>query len=310
MQSDTFTVSSDDGVEIFTYRWRPEADVPLRAAVQVAHGMAEHAGRYARFAEALTAAGFAVYANDHRGHGRTAAEADHGYFADADGWFKVAGDLRRLTERVREDHPGAPVFLFGHSMGSFLVRTYVIQNAEGIAGAILSGTGGDPGLLGRVGLLVARTIAALRGPRHPSVLLDRMSFGSFNKAFAPARTPFDWLSRDPDEVDKYVADPLCGNVFTAGFFADLLTGLAYIHRPENVARVPRDLPMLLFSGDQDPVGDATRGVQQTADAYRAAGLTDVTVRFYPGGRHEMLNETNRDEVTADVRAWIEAHLPG
>jgi alpha-beta hydrolase superfamily lysophospholipase len=308
MKIDTFTFDNPDGTVIHTYRWLPAADAPMKAAVQIAHGMAEHAGRYARFAAALCAAGFAVYANDHRGHGRTAGElANVGCFADADGWFKVASDLRRLTGIIRENHPQVPVFLLGHSMGSFLVRTAIIDEPAGVAGVVLSGTGGDPGLLGKVGLVVARAICALKGRRAPSPLLNTMSFGGFNKKFAPARTDFDWLSRDAAEVDKYVADPYCGAIFSAGFFVDLLEGLAFINIPANIARVPKDLPVYLFSGAKDPVGDDTRGVAQVAEAYRRAGLKDVSVRFYDDGRHEMLNEINREEVFADVIAWLDGH---
>ncbi|MEE4607915.1 MAG: alpha/beta hydrolase [Desulfobacteraceae bacterium] len=309
MQTDSFTFRTDDGSDIFTYRWLPDPETSIKAVVQIAHGMAEHAGRYRRFAEALCAAGYAVYANDHRGHGRTTGDPDKvGYFADQDGWFKVVGDLVQLTGIIRENHPERPVFLLGHSMGSFLVRTAITRDAGDIAGAVLSGTGGDPGLLGKVGMVIARAVAALKGRRHPSRLLNALSFGGFNKAFAPARTEFDWLSRDSAEVDRYIADPFCGAVFSAGFFVDLLAGMAYLHRPENIARIPKDLPIRLFSGAADPVGDRTRGVRQVAEAYRRAGIRDVTVRFYEGGRHEMLNETNRQEVFDDTIAWLDDHL--
>lgn len=311
MPSDTFTFRTDDGIDIFTYRWLPVRDAPIKAVVQIAHGMAEHAGRYGRFAEALVAAGYAVYANDHRGHGRTAGDpARTGYFADHDGWFKVAGDLAQLTGIIRENHPGVPIFLLGHSMGSFLVRTAITRNARDFAGVVLSGTGGDPGLLGKAGLMIARAVGALKGRRHPSRLLNTLSFGGFNKPFGPARTEFDWLSRNGAEVDRYIADPFCGAVFSAGFFVDLLEGIAYIHRPENIARIPKDLPIYLFSGAADPVSDRTRGVRQVAEAYRRAGIRDVTVRFYEGGRHEMLNEINRREVFDDTIAWLDGHRGG
>jgi alpha-beta hydrolase superfamily lysophospholipase len=310
MQSDTFAFRTQDDVEIFTYRWDPDPPTLSKAVVQIAHGMAEHAGRYARFARALTAAGYAVYANDHRGHGRTAGDLDNvGYFADEGGWFKVAADLRQLAGIIRDNHPHLPVFLLGHSMGSFLVRTAIMDAPAGLSGAILSGTGGDPGMLGRVGLGVARILCAVKGRRSPSGLLNALSFGGFNKKFAPVRTEFDWLSRDGAEVDKYLADPYCGGIFSAGFFVDLLEGLGYLHKPENIARVPKDLPVYLFSGAKDPVGDDTRGVRKVAEAYRRAGLKEVTERFYEDGRHEMLNETNRQQVFADVIAWLDAHLP-
>jgi alpha-beta hydrolase superfamily lysophospholipase len=309
MPSDTFTFRTDDGIDIFTYRWVPDTGSSIKAVVQIAHGMAEHAGRYGRFAAVLNAKGYAVYANDHRGHGRTAGDPDEvGYFADRDGWFKVADDLVQLTGIIRQNHPGTPVFLLGHSMGSFLVRTVITRDAGDIAGAVLSGTGGDPGLLGKVGLVIARAVAALKGRRHPSRLLNALSFGGFNKAFAPARTEFDWLSRDGAEVDRYIADPFCGAVFSAGFFVDLLGGMAFLQRPENIARIPKELPIYLFSGAADPVGHRTRGVRQVAEAYRRAGIRDVTLRFYEGGRHEMLNETNRREVFDDTIAWLDDRL--
>ncbi len=307
MQSTTTTVTASDGTALHTHRWLPEG--PPKAVVQIAHGMAEHSARYARLAEALTGAGYAVYAGDHRGHGATASKADHGYFADTDGWDTVVADLRAVTDFAREEHPGLPVFLVGHSMGSFLARAYVIEDSRELAGLVLSGTAGDPGLLGKVGALVAATEARLRGRRHVSTMLDAMTFGQYNAAFKPNRTDFDWLSRDEAEVDLYVADDLCGNTFTSGFFADLLGGLGVINDRRQVARVRRDLPILLVAGDADPVGDKGKGVRAVAEQYQSVGVADVTCTLYPGARHEIFNETNRDEVTADVVRWLDAHLP-
>ena len=307
MQSSTTTVSASDGTGLHTHRWLPDGEP--KAVVQVAHGMAEHSARYARLAEALTAAGYAVYANDHRGHGSTAGKADHGYFADRDGWATVVADLRAVTRFAQEEHPGLPVFLLGHSMGSFLSRAYVIEDSRDLAGLVLSGTSGDPGLLRSVGVVLARTESALRGRRHVSTLLDRLTFGKYNAAFKPTRTAFDWLSRDEAEVDLYVADEQCGNTFTSAFFADLAGGVGAINDPRKVARVRRDLPILLVAGDQDPVGDKGKGPRAVREQYAAAGVTDTTVTLYPGARHEILNETNRDEVTADILRWLDAHLP-
>jgi alpha-beta hydrolase superfamily lysophospholipase len=305
MISKTFTYESD----VFAYRWMPGEETPLRAIVQIAHGMAEHAARYERLAKALCEAGIGVFANDHRGHGKTAGDMEAvGFFAEADGWDLVVGDMRQLTRIIREENPGVPVFLLGHSMGSFLSRTYITHYGSEVNGVILSGTGGDPGLLGKVGLLVARWEKWRRGPRTKSPLLNNLSFGGFNKAFKPNRTDFDWLSRDEAEVDKYVADPFCGGIFTAGFFVDLIGGINFIHGAEQIAKVPKDLPLLLFSGSLDPVGDNTKGVRQVYDGYKKAGITDVTVRFYDGGRHEMFNETNRDEVFGDVIQWIDERI--
>ncbi|GAA4396449.1 alpha/beta hydrolase [Fodinibacter luteus] len=307
MQSTTTTVTASDGIPLHTLRWLP--DGPPKAVVQIAHGMAEHSARYARLAEALTAAGYAVYAHDHRGHGATASEADHGYFADRDGWATVVEDVRAVTRFAQEEHPGLPVFLLGHSMGSVISRAYVIEGSRDLAGLVLSGTMGDPGLLGKAGLAIARLEARLRGRRHVSPLLAKLSFGQFNSAFQPNRTDSDWLSRDPAEVDLYVADPLCGRTFTSGFWVDQLGGIGEVNDRRRVARVRRDLPILLVAGDQDPVGDRGRGPREVAEQFSSVGVVDVTCTLYPGARHEIFNETNRDEVTADVIHWLDAHLP-
>jgi alpha-beta hydrolase superfamily lysophospholipase len=308
MQSTTTTVTTADQTSLHTHRWLP--DGPATGVVQIVHGMAEHSARYSRLAEALTGAGYAVYAQDLRGHGATARPDDRGHLADTDGWATVVADLRAVTRLAREENPGLPVFLLGHSMGSFLVRSYVIEDSRALAGVVLSGTAGDPGALGKVGLGVARAEARLRGARHVSTLLDKLTFGQYNAAFKPNRTSFDWLSRDDAEVDAYVADEQCGFVCTSGFFVDLLTGVAAINDSRNVARVRRDLPVLLLSGDKDPVGAKGSGPRQVAEQFRTAGLTDVTCTLYPGARHEIFNETNRDEVTSDLVAWLGAHLPG
>ena len=308
MQTSTHTVNATDGTPLFVHHWLP--DVPPKAVVQIAHGMAEHSARYARFAERLTEAGYAVYAGDHRGHGQTAGSAtpDHGYFADTEGFDTVVADLKSVTEHASAEQPDLPVFLFGHSMGSFLSRAYAIKWGHDLAGLVLSGTAGDPGALGRIGRSVALAQARVRGRRHPSGLMDRLTFGQYNAAFKPNRTKFDWLSRDPDEVDKYIADIECGNIFTAGFYSVLLGGLARVNADGEVSRVPKDLPILLVSGELDPVGEKSKGVRRVEEQYRRLGVTDVTSIFYPGARHEILNETNRDEVMDDVVEWLDERL--
>jgi alpha-beta hydrolase superfamily lysophospholipase len=307
MQSTTTTVTASDGTALHTNRWLP--DGPPKAAVQLAHGMAEHSARYARLAAALTDAGYAVYAHDHRGHGTTGGEDDHGFFADENGWASVVDDMRRVTRLAQDENPDLPLFLLGHSMGSFLARSYVIEDSGDLAGLVLSGTGGDPGLLGKAGLLLAKAEARARGRRHVSPLLDKLTFGQYNAAFKPNRTPFDWLSRDEAEVDAYIADTMCGQTFTSGFFVDLVGAQPTINDRRKVARVRRDLPVLLIGGDKDPVGRSGKGVREVAEQYRSVGVTDVTCTLYPGARHEIFNETNRDEVTADLIRWLDAHLP-
>jgi len=308
VQTTSITVSGADGTPVLGYRWEPDSG-PVTAVVQIVHGLAEHCARYARFAEALTAAGYAAYGHDHRGHGRTAAgDANLGHFADSDGWSKVVDDVRAVRRQIDADHPGVPVVLFGHSMGSFISRAYAATDGGTLAGLILSGTGGDPGALGKVGQLVAAVEGRVRGKKTPSPLMDKLSFGQFNAAFKPARTGYDWLSRDHAEVDKYIRDPWCGAVFSAGFFCDMLRGLAVIHQKANIARIPKTLPVYIFSGAKDPVGANTKGVLKVYNALKNAGIQDITLKFYDDGRHEMLNEINREEVFADVVAWLERHV--
>lgn len=309
MKSDTFDFKTSDGMNVFVYKWLPDDVAAVRGAVQIAHGMAEHAARYERFAEALTKAGFAVYANDHRGHGKTAGTLENvGYFADENGWERVVNDMHTLTGIIKKENSGKPVFLFGHSMGSFLSRHYVMLYPKELSGLVLSGTGGDPGILGKAGLFIAKMEAKLRGRKSKSEIMNKLSFGAFNNAFKPNRTDYDWLSRDNAEVDKYINDPWCGAVFTAGFFRDMLEGLAFINQGENIEKIQKHLPVYLFSGANDPVGANTKGVTQVYETLKKTGISDVTLKFYPDGRHEMLNEINRAEVFSDVTAWLDKHI--
>jgi alpha-beta hydrolase superfamily lysophospholipase len=303
MRADDFRFQADDGKPIFVYRWLPDEGTKTVGTVHVAHGMGEHAARYARFAEALTARGFAVYANDHRGHGKT-GEDELGY-AGKDGFRRIAADLIALIAHEKAEQKGLPFFAFGHSMGSFLTQEVLIQAGGSLAGAILSASSGKPNLLAQAGRVVARAERARLGARERSSLLTKLSFDAFNKAFAPNRTAFDWLSRDEHEVDKYVADPLCGFPVSTQLWVDLLDGTASIAKVERQARVPKELPILIIAGSEDPVSDRTKNLRPLVTAYQQAGIRDVTHTFYAGGRHELLNETNRDEVTSDIIGWLE-----
>ena len=313
MTGETLVVTATDGAEIVCYRWQPATP---KAAVLIAHGLAEHAARYERLATRLVGAGYAVYAPDHRGHGRTAERAEQagdpqafGTFAARDGWATVVADLHAVAGQIRAEHPLAPLFLLGHSMGSFLARGYAIAHGEELTGLVLSGTGADPGPLGMVGRVLSVVEGRVRGRGARSPLLDKLSFGQFNAAFKPNRTGYDWLSRDEAEVDKYVADPWCGFISSAGLFSDLLGGLAAVNNDANVAKVPKTLPVLLISGQVDPVG-GEKAVNAVADQFRRAGLIDVTATVYPQARHEIFNETNRDEVAEDVVGWLDSRLAG
>jgi alpha-beta hydrolase superfamily lysophospholipase len=301
--ADLIPLTAADGVALHVYRWSPT--IAPRAAVQIVHGLGEHAGRYARLAAVLNEAGYVVYASDHRGHGRTAAmPADLGIFAEKDGWRKCLDDLWLLHRRIAADHPGLPVFMLGHSMGSFLAQEFIIEHGDTLAGVVLSGPDGLPPFLARPGRWMARLERLRLGPRGQSPLLQALTLGAFNKPFRPPRTAFDWLSRDPAEVDLYVNDPLCGFVPRVQLWIDLLDALADLHRPARLARIPKALPIHLIAGLRDPVSANATRLPSLLDAYRRAGLTQVTHHFYPDARHELFNETNREEVTRDLLAWF------
>jgi len=295
-----FTVVAADGASLYVYRWLPAGE-PL-AVVQIVHGLAEHAGRYERLAVALNAAGYAVYASDLRGHGKTCASNDDlGFFAESDGWRKCLDDLWQVNRKAASDHPGRPIVLLGHSMGATLARQLMAEHGDSLAGVILSGSSGQPNALARSGRLTARLERARFGPRGHSNLIQTLTFDAFNKRFQPARTRFDWLSRDPAEVDKYVADPLCGFPASTQLWVDMLDAWVAIAR--SCDTVPRNLPIYVISGTRDPASAGTKALMPMLDQFRAAGLK-VESKFYPEARHELLNETNRDEVTADLIRWI------
>jgi len=286
----------------------PDAPGSERAVIQIVHGMGEHGARYERFAQAATDAGYAVYAADCRGHGQTPAdESELGHFADSDGWEKVVADVEVVAQEIARSHPGKPRVVLGHSMGSFITADYLTRFGQGVAAAVLSGSAASTGLLGWGLRAVARAECLRLGPRAHSPLLQKLVFGRFNQAFEPASTEFDWLSRDADEVARYVADPRCGFVLSAQSFLDMARGFARYQRREVLARIPHRLPIYLVAGEVDPVG-GREGVTKLAAELRAAGLERVEVRIHAHARHEMLNETNRDEVTREILAWLDASL--
>ncbi|MDR0400577.1 MAG: lysophospholipase [Treponema sp.] len=311
------------GGRLFVRRWvstKPGLEKP-RAVLQVVHGMAEHSLRYERLARCLNAEGIEVWAMDLRGHGRTADPAVNdpgwgglaGHCADQDGFSLVTGDIEALNRFIMEQQPGLPLFLLGHSWGSFLVQNYIEthggQGGIRLSGCILSGTRGPDGFKIRAGVPVMDFLSRLAGGRRYSPLSRAIADGSYNKPFRPNRTPFDWLSRDNAEVDKYVADPLCGIFCSSGFYRDLIGLLGHIHRSEQMDRIDRRLPIYVFSGSADPVGDMGASPSALADAYRAMGIDNLEFVLYPDARHEPLNETNREEVTENLLAWILKHIP-
>lgn len=296
-----------DGSRAWLYTWLPSGSP--KAAVQIVHGMAEHAGRYARFATALNAAGYAVYAQDLPGHGRTAASiAELGHVADRDSWPLLLSAVHGVRAHIEQLHPGLPLVLFGHSMGSFLAQQHLVEHGAGLAAAVLSGTSGGLGALRAIGLALNRAQMRLFGPEHRSALTEALTFKAFNGAFKPNRTACDWLSRDTAEVDAYVADPYCGFRCSAALWAGLLQAGGSLLDAQRLGRIPRALPVLLVSGSTDPVCAGGQGTHLLAEHYRKAGLGDVTTLVYEGARHELLNETCREAVTHDLLDWLDERL--
>lgn len=321
----TFTaglLNAADGVPVATYTWLPVDGRP-RAYVQIAHGAAEHALRYDRFARHLAARGYGVVASDHRGHGAT-AQATGGYgvtsgadgargageargAGDADSWRAIVDDLKAIGDQVRTLHPGLPFFLLGHSLGSMLARDYAQEYADGLAGLLLSGTFRSlPGAetqesIARLEREIAEGGRAARSSFVPDL------FASFNDPY-PHRTGFEWLSRDEAEVDAYVADERCGFPFSAGLSLDWVRGVRKINDPRNLARVPADLPVHLAVGEQDPCNQGMTLVHELLEDFRYVGVEDLTWKGYPDARHEILNETNRDEVQDDLTAWLDERV--
>src|SRR6202789_1007093 len=304
MPGSEFDFRADDGQTLLARRWLPEG--PPRAVLQIAHGLAEHSARYARLAAALNSAGYAAYANDHRGHGPKAAAADLGHFADEGGWDKVVGDLWTLNRLIAAEQPGTPIIFLGHSLGSFLGRGFIAGHSDTLAGVALSGSSGKPPAIATLGRLIAREERLRLGRRGKSDPVLQMWFGEFDKPFKPSRTRSDWLSRDEKEVDAFVADPLCGFPFTTQLAIDVLDALPYVTRRKSLGAIRKDMAVYVFSGERDPIGANIKGLIQDL---KAAGFTQLTTRIYRGTRHETLNQTNPDASTRDLIAWLDGIEP-
>jgi len=284
---------------------------PPRGVIQLNHGMCEYVARYDPLARALAACGWLVVGMDFIGHGDSAPEPGQlGYtgWPLPDGLNVFVEDLATLRRRIQQRWPDLPLVLFGHSMGSFVLRAYLADHGAGLAGAIICGTGTLPRPLLRGGLGALTALERSHGPEHRSAWFDRLTVGAYNKPFARrgARTDFDWLSRDPAAVDAYVSDPRCGFLFTLAANRQLLDAFSRAEAPEAYQTTPRDLPLLVISGADDPVGGQGQGVRRVAARYRATGLSQLRLKLYPGARHEILHEINRAEVIRDLVAWVNA----
>lgn len=280
-----------------------------RAVIQIVHGIAEHINRYDDFMLFLANNGFAVAGDDHLGHGQSVTSPEElGFFDDENGWDKVVADVGTLREMMHGEFPDVPYIFFGHSMGSFLTRTFIIQNPDKYDAAIISGTGHQAKALVFAGLAMGNAVVKLHGARADGKMLNDIAFGTYNRKIDFPMTDFDWLSRDYENVKKYIADPMCGFVCKASLYRDMLSGVKFVTDQSNIDKMSKEQPIYFMSGDSDPVGDYGKGVDRAYKAFCKAGLHEVMIRLYPGGRHEMLNEINKDQVYQDILNWLNEKL--
>ncbi len=271
--------------------------------IQISHGMCEYVGRYHRFMADMANKGYVVAGHDHIGHGDSSPVERYGYFGEKDGYKNLVEDLHQMTVLLKKRFPSLPCILFGHSMGSFITRVYLSSYSHELAGVIICGTGG-PNPMAKMGRMIAGIVRSAKGSMHRSPTLDRMVFGSFNKKFTPSRTSKDWLTRNEKIVDIYLKDPKCMFLFTTAGFQDLTALSTIANSADWYQSLDPDLPMLLISGDMDPVGNYGKGVTKVYQNLKAAGIRNVSMELYPGARHELLNEINYEEVRSDITLWI------
>ncbi|HBF2358962.1 TPA: alpha/beta hydrolase, partial [Clostridioides difficile] len=304
MKCTNFTFKGEEGLDIYTYKWEDENIKKPKAVIQIAHGMAETAQRYETFAKVLTKNGYIVYINDHRGHGKTAKIIENvGHLAEKEGFRCLVDDMYTLTNIIKKENEDLPIYLFGHSMGSFASQRYIMDYSNNLSGLILCGSNGKQGIILNLAHLIINHEIKKYGRRFKSNKINNLIFGG-EIIRRNEKTKFDWLSRDKEQVEKYINDPFCGVVCSCGFFYDLVQGLKEIEDKENLKKVPLDIPIYIISGDKDPIGKNGKGVLRLRDRYIKLGVKDVTCKLYKDGRHELLNEINREEVFEDIICWL------
>lgn len=301
---DFFKFTSSTDTEISARKWIDLETKEYKGVIQLVHGMQEHIGRYSEFAEFLASNGYVVIGHDHLGHGNTAkSENDFGYFADKNGWDRLVEDVHILQNKIHDEYPNLPYIIMGHSMGSLIVRTYVTKYKDSISGIIISGTSGQKyGLVS--GMLLIKLISAFKGKKYKSKLVEHLVTGSFNNKFKPNRTSSDWICSDENEVDKFISDEKCGKRFTLQAYYDLLSGTKYLSSQKNTNKTI-NVPILVFSGDKDPVGQNSKGVLRVYKMLKRDSKRNVYLRLFKDGRHEMLNEINKLEVYNFILDWLD-----
>ena len=307
----SFTLKMDDGYELCCNRWQPDAEEEIKGVIQLHHGLAEHSLRYDRFGSILAENGYVLNAYDMRGHGRSAEVADKngtgmfGKLADKKGFDRVVTDLKAVTDNLKNDFPGKKTILMGHSFGSFVAQGFIEEYGKDIDACILCGTAGPRPALITVGSIAAHVITFFTGKNKCLTIMDQLSFGSYNARVENPKTPFDWLSKNELNVEMYKMDNWCGFPLTNSFFCSMTEGLSKIHKTKNINKIPNTLPVFFIWGSDDPVGSYGETIRKLIDIYKAKGMEKIDHKEYPGDRHEILNEDNKEEVEKDIIDWID-----
>lgn len=305
INKEEFYFDSRDGEhKIHAIRWIPEAEKPV-CVLQIVHGMSEHIDRYDDFANYLAAKGILVVGDDHLGHGKSVNPGEpYGYFCKEDAPTVLVRDEHRLKKMMQEKNPGVPYLILGHSMGSFITRNYLMRYGSGIDGALIVGTG----MQSKHALVFALALAAIEkvfcGEKHVSKLVDKAAFGVYNKKIEEPKTSFDWLSRNEENVRRYIEDPLCGFIFTVNGFQTLFKLIYNLYDTEKLKKMPANLPIFFLAGAEDPVGNYGKSVEAVYKSFREIGMENVQMKLYPKDRHELLNEVDKEDVYADIYRWI------
>ena len=306
MKCEFYFDSTDSRTKVHGIEWIPDGEP--RAILQLIHGMNEYIDRYDEFATYMMNQGFYVIGNDHVGHGKSVvSDDDYGFFKEKNGNNVLLEDLETVRRRAAEKYPDIPYFILGHSMGSFLARQFIARHGENLSGAVIMGTAEQPGAAVNFGIYYSSALEKIWGPRHRSKTLRYLTLGSNNSKFEH-RTPADWLSKNESNIDSYVSNPMCTFTFTTSGFRDMFLSIKDCQSKDTIERIPKNLPLLVTSGSDDPVGNFGKGVRQAYQSYVDAGIKDVTLKLYPGDRHEILNELDREEVYQDLLTWFESHL--
>lgn len=303
MKHEFYYTSKDGDIRIHAIEWIPDGEI--KGVLQICHGMVEHIDRYHEFAEYMNAHGFYVVGHDHIGHGKSVQHPEElGHFHEACGNRQIIWAIHALRKRTAKKYPNLPYVMLGHSMGSFLLRQYLWMHGKGLSAAVIMATGSEPAAVLHFGQFVCEGIAAVKGWTFQSRFVDELACGHFNKFFAPVETEKDWVTSDKERRDRYIADPLCSFTFSVGAYYQMFEGMKTLTKKQNLEKMPKEVPIFFVSGTEDPLGGFGRGIMKVYRKFLDVGMQDVQLKLYQGDRHELLNETDREQVFRDICSWI------